>query len=114
MCRWWRQPDHYGWLSAYLATHNLQRFTRYMMAVIVTLMGVVPLLMLWSTSGPAGSAFTFTAVAVSTSCAVMAALWLARWPTQRQSTIFAIVASACIAATCLGQSYAGAGAVSYT
>jgi diguanylate cyclase (GGDEF)-like protein len=109
MSRWWRQPDHFGWLSAYLATHNLQRFTRYMMAVIVILMGAVPLLMLSSASGPGGLAFTITAIAVSTLCSVMAALWLARWPTQGQSTAFAVVASACIAATCLGQSYPGSG-----
>jgi diguanylate cyclase (GGDEF)-like protein len=109
MCRWWRQPDHYRWLSTYLATRRLQRFTRYMMAVIVILMGAVPLLMLWSTTGPRGFAFTATAVAVATSCAVMATLWLARWPTRGQSTLFAVAASACIAATCLGQPYPGSG-----
>jgi diguanylate cyclase (GGDEF)-like protein len=109
MCRWWRQPDHYQWLSAYLATHHLQRFTRYMMAVIVMLMGCVPLLMLWSTSGPSGVAFTVTAIVVSTSCAVMAALWLARWPTRAQSTLFAVAACVCIAATCLAQPYPGTG-----
>lgn len=80
-----------------------------MMAVIVILMGAVPLLMLWSTSGPDGLGFTLTAAAVSASCAVMATLWLTRWPTQRQSTFFAVAATMCVAATCVGQSYPGAG-----
>jgi diguanylate cyclase (GGDEF)-like protein len=109
MRRWWRQPDHYGWLSEYLATHNLQRFTRYMMAVIVVLMSFVPLLMLLSSTGPHGLVFILGAAAVSMACVVMAALWLARWPTQRQSTVFAIVSCLCIAATCLIQAYPGAG-----
>ena len=50
--RWWRQPDHYQWLSAYLAVRNLQRFTRYMMAAIVAALGLVPVLMLFTPAGP--------------------------------------------------------------
>jgi diguanylate cyclase (GGDEF)-like protein len=109
MCRWWRQPDHYGWLSAYLATRNLQRVSRYMMAVIVILMGAVPLLLLCSSSGPGGLVFAVTAIAVSTWSAVMATLWLARWPTRGQSKLFVVAASVCIAALCLAQSYPGSG-----
>ena len=101
---WWRQPDHYRWLSAYLAARELQRFTRYMMAVIVISLGAVPLLMWLSTSGPKGPVFGITAAAVSTTFLGMGLLWLTRWPTHAQSMVFAIAGGAGIAATCLAPS----------
>lgn len=105
--RWWSQPDHYRWLSDYLAVHDFQRFTRYMMAAIVTALAVVPALMLLSGSGPRGIVFAVTAFAVTGACLVMAGLWVARWPTPAQSTAFALTASACIAAICLAQDSPG-------
>ena len=101
--RWWRQPDHYRWLSSYLAAHEFQRFTRFMMAAIVAALAAVPLLMVVSASVVSGPVFTATAITVSASCGVMAIMWLTRWPTQAQSTAFAIVACGCIAAVCLAQ-----------
>jgi diguanylate cyclase (GGDEF)-like protein len=107
--RWWHQPDHYRWLSSYIASHEFQRFTRYMMAFIVLSLAAVPILMWLSASGPKEPIFLLTAAVVSSICVVMALLWLTRWPSQGQSTAFAIIASLCIAATCLTQSYPGAG-----
>lgn len=107
--RWWHQPDHYRWLSSYLAAHDLQRFTRYMMTVVVTALAAVPMLMWLSASGPEHPVFLITAVTVSATCVVMALGWLTHWPTQSESSAFAIVSCACIAATCLTQSYPGAG-----
>lgn len=107
--QWWHQPDHYRWLSSYLAAHNLQRFTRYMMAVIVTALATVPVLMWASASGPVGPIFLATAVIVAGTCLTMALMWLTRWPTRGQSTAFSILAGVCIAVTCLTQSYPGAG-----
>lgn len=107
--QWWHQPDHYRWLSSYLAAHELQRFTRYMMAVVVTALATVPVLMWSSASGPQGPIFLATAVLVSTTCVGMALTWLIRWPTRGQSTMFAILAGLCISVTCLTQSYPGAG-----
>jgi diguanylate cyclase (GGDEF)-like protein len=103
MRRWWRQPDHYAWLSAYLAARNLQRFTRYMIACTVFLLGLVPLLTLLSTFGPDDLLFRVIKLAIIACCTVMALLWLARWPTRSQSMTFAITANACIAASCLTQ-----------
>jgi diguanylate cyclase (GGDEF)-like protein len=102
--RWWRQPDHYAWLSAYLAARNLQRFTRYMVAGIVFMLGLVPLLTLLSTFGPHDVRFRVVALSIIACCAVMALLWLTRWPTHSQSVAFSITANACIAASCLAQS----------
>ena len=102
--RWWRQPDHYAWLSAYLAARGLQRFTRYMIACIVGLLGLAPLLTLVSTFGHDDVRFHVVALSIVACCAVMALLWLVRWPTHAQSVTFAVTASACIAVSCLAQS----------
>ena len=101
MCRWWRQPDHYQWLSAYLAVRNLQRFARHMMATIVFTLGVVPVLMLFTPAGPQATAARMVSIAVAVGCAMMATLWLARWPNRNQSAAFVVVANVFIAATCL-------------
>lgn len=107
--QWWHQPDHYRWLSSYLVAHDLQRFTRYMMAGIVSALATVPLLMWSSSSGPTGAAFLVTAIAVTLTCVGMALMWLTRWPTKRQSTGFSIVACLCITVISVSQSYPGAG-----
>jgi len=99
--RWWRQPDHYQWLSAYLAVRNLQRFTRYMMAAIVLALGVVPGLMLLTPAGPQAVAARVACAVIAAACAVMAILWSTRWPTRNQSTVFVVVANLAVAATCL-------------
>jgi diguanylate cyclase (GGDEF)-like protein len=106
--RWWRQHDHYQWLSAYLAAHDLQRFTRYMIAGIVFVLGMVPVLILIGT-GTDDVPFLVIGPAVIACCLVMAVLWLTRWPTRGQSAAFAIGANVCIAASCLAQTHPAAG-----
>jgi diguanylate cyclase (GGDEF)-like protein len=107
--RWWRQPDHYAWLSTYLAARNLQRFTRFMMAGIVLVLALVPLLTLLGEVGRDDVRFRVIALAVIACCVVMAVLWMTRWPTRAQSVTFAVAANACIAASCLSQPNAAAG-----
>lgn len=107
--QWWRQPDHFDWLSAYLAARNLQRFTRLMMAAIVLLLAVAPVLMLGSPTGPQGPLTRTLSIAVAVVCAVMAVLWVAAWPSHRQSLAFVAVANACVATVCLIQPTPSAG-----
>ena len=99
--RWWRQPDHYRWLSSYLARRKLLTFTRYMMAVVVAMLGLPPLLMLFSPTGPQGAGTRGLSIVVAAACAVMAACWAARWPSGSQSSAFAVVSASCIAITCI-------------
>jgi diguanylate cyclase (GGDEF)-like protein len=106
--QWWRQPDHYKWLSAYLAAHGLQRFTRYMIAGIVLVLGMVPVLVMIGT-GTDDVHFLLVGPAVIACCLVMAGLWLTRWPTRGQSAAFAVGANVCIAASCLAQTHPAAG-----
>jgi diguanylate cyclase (GGDEF)-like protein len=98
---WWQQPDQYGWLSGYLGSRGALRFTRYMIAAIVGLFGLVPIMMLWSPSGPQGRVGAGVAIVISVLCAAGAVLWLSRWPTLRQSTLFAVGANVCVTAGCI-------------
>jgi len=107
--RWWRQPDHYQWLSEYLAARDLQRFTRYMMAAIVLVLCLVPVLVLISDIDTHDVLFLVIGPAVIACCVAMAVLWLTRWPTRRQSAAFTIGANACIAASCLAQAHPSVG-----
>ncbi|CAN5433745.1 GGDEF domain-containing protein [soil metagenome] len=98
---WWRQPDQYRWLSGYLGSRGLLRFTRTIVATIVAFFGLVPIVMLWSPSGPQGRVGAVVAITMSVVCAAMAALWMIRWPTPRQSALFAVGANACVTAGCV-------------
>ncbi len=52
---WWRQPDHYDWLSSYLAAQGLRGPTRVMMVLVIVLLGTGSQLMHWSPTGPAAA-----------------------------------------------------------
>jgi diguanylate cyclase (GGDEF)-like protein len=99
--QWWRQPDQYNWLSEYLASRQLQRFTRFMIASIVAIFGLVPIVMLFSPSGPQGDLHRAAALMISALCIGGATIWLADWPTHRQSTLFALGGNACVTIACL-------------
>lgn len=72
-----------------------------MAASTVAFLGIVPIVMLWSPSGPKGRVETAGAISISVLCAAGAILWLARWPSQRQSTVFALGANLCVTVSCL-------------
>ena len=99
--QWWAYPDQYNWFSEYLASRQLQGFARVMASSTVAFFGVVPIVMLWSPSGPHGRVGTTAAIAISVLCALGALLWLARWPSQTQSALFALGANICVTTSCL-------------
>ncbi|BBY29577.1 hypothetical protein GCM10023114_02470 [Mycolicibacterium sediminis] len=109
ICHWWRQPDHFDWLSSYLAARNLQRFTRFMMATIVLLLAAAPLLMLNSPVGPQGTVTRVLSIVVAAVFAIMAVSWATAWPSRTQSLAFVLLANAGVAAMCLAQSTPTAG-----
>ncbi|MBB3749774.1 diguanylate cyclase (GGDEF)-like protein [Mycolicibacterium sp. BK634] len=99
--RWWQQSTHYDWLSGYLAAHGMRGATRALMAFLAASMVACLLGLLGSIDGPVGPVpitMTWLAVAGGIGCAV---LWSLRWPTQRQSVVFALVTNASIALACL-------------
>ncbi|WP_246227396.1 GGDEF domain-containing protein [Mycolicibacterium helvum] len=99
--QWWRQPDQYNWLSEYLVSRQLQRFTRVMIASIAAILGLVPIVMLFSPSGPQGELHRSAAIMISVVCVGGACIWVAGWPSQRQSTLFALGGNACVTLACL-------------
>lgn len=98
---WWRQPDHYDWLSGYLDAQRLRGFTRLMMVAVIVALGTAPVLMHWSPGGPADGLPTLLSGILTLITATMAVLWARRWPTREQSKAFAVTATLCIAAACL-------------
>jgi diguanylate cyclase (GGDEF)-like protein len=99
--QWWQQADHYQWLSEYLSASGLRRFTRVVIAIVVSTFGVVPIMMLWSPSGPHGPVGTTVAIGITVLCAAMAMLWLTHWPSQHQSELFTVSCNAGVTAGCL-------------
>jgi len=101
---WWRQPDHYDWLSDYLAARELKPFVRCLMVAILTNLALATLLMLFSSSGPQTPVRRAVAVAVVVGLAAMALVWLLSWPTRLRSQIFSITGALGIAAICMIES----------
>ncbi|WP_319430380.1 GGDEF domain-containing protein [Mycobacterium sp. RTGN5] len=99
--RWWQQFAHYEWLSGYLADRGMRGATRALMAFIAASLVVCLLALLASSDGPTGTGqIVMTWLAVSGGIAG-AALWIARWPTRRESVAFAVITNASIALACL-------------
>jgi diguanylate cyclase (GGDEF)-like protein len=107
--QWWRQPDQFDWLSAYLGARNLLRFTRFIVAAVVLLLGAAPLLMLLSPVGPTSTVGRLISIFAAAICGFMAVLWATQWPTRRQLLAFTAATALCIAAGCLVQSTPVAG-----
>ncbi|AQA06447.1 GGDEF domain-containing protein [Mycobacterium sp. MS1601] len=102
--RWWQHPDQFDWFTAYINDRGLQTQWRTTTVIFTFALAAVPLALLLSPAGP-NSAVTITMSLVASVVGVAGALlWLRRWPTRRQSTAFAGLASASIAASCSAQS----------
>jgi len=99
--RWWQHPDHYYWMTAYLAAQGAQAAVCRTIAVATAGLGLIPLLMLLSPSGPQGPVNRSAAVAIAVCCFVWALLWLRPvWPSLRASAVFVVMSSICIAVVC--------------
>jgi diguanylate cyclase len=100
---WWRQADHFDWLTGYLQAHGLGVKTRRLMAGVAGSLVLVPA-NVWF--GPA-QVFRPLALTYSVLAGVigltMAALWLRRWPSRRQSLFFIFSGSVIIGIGCLWQ-----------
>lgn len=101
---WWRQPDHYEWLSRYLASRDLQKLMRSIMAVSTIALSSITLAMTWSPAGPHRIFGDATALAAVALCMALALLWAYRWPTRRQSVGYALSMLTCTTIVCLSYS----------
>jgi diguanylate cyclase (GGDEF)-like protein len=91
----------YDWISGYLETKGLRGFTRALIATLVVAIGSIPLALTFSRYRSTEAISHPTSIAITVCCAVTAGLWLADWPTRRQSALFVITATTCIATACL-------------
>lgn len=104
LAAWWRQKDHYVWLSGYLASRSLQKLIRLTMAASTATLGSVTLAMTWSPAGP-HRVFGDTAALLTVAwCMALALLWAWRWPSRWQSVCYALTVAACTAVVCLSYS----------
>lgn len=101
LTRWWRQSDHYDWLSGYLAARGMSGATRALMGLSVFSFAVCLLALMAGHDGPSGVVpvmMTWIAVAGGVGAGV---LWIWRWPTRTQSIMFALTCNIAIALACL-------------
>ena len=102
--RWWHHPDHFYWLTAFLAARGAQVLTCRAVAICTFGIGALGLAMLWSPSGPPGTLSRLLVVGVTLFCTLTAGLWLRnQWPTRGWSAAYAVTTGLCIATCCLVQ-----------
>jgi diguanylate cyclase (GGDEF)-like protein len=100
----WRRADQYDWLSGYLAARGVSGLTRTLMAGIAASMVLCLVALLAGSDGPRGPgpvAMTWAAVAAGIGGVF---LWTWRWPSRRQSVVFAVSCNTAVALACLAHS----------
>ncbi|MDT5093384.1 MAG: hypothetical protein QOH60_2747 [Mycobacterium sp.] len=106
---WWRQPDHYDWLSDYLAARNLALGVRFLMVAIMANLAVATSLLVISPLGLQSTIQRVVGIAVVASLVAMSVVWLLTWPTRLCSRLFSITGTTAIAVVCLMQPNPGTG-----
>lgn len=100
--RWRHGGDHYEWLTAYLAAHDLQVATCRVVAWIIGSLGAVSVLAIVAATSAEEPYRPAIAALVSVACAVMAFFWLrSDWPTRWQSLFCLFVGTLLISVVCL-------------
>ncbi|WP_244168159.1 GGDEF domain-containing protein [Mycobacterium paraffinicum] len=95
------RADQYDWLSGYLASRGIGGATRATMALISASLVLCLVALLASSDGPRGSvpvAMMWVALAGGVAGVL---LWTWRWPTRRQSIVFALTCNTAVALACL-------------
>lgn len=87
---WWRQPDHYQWLSDYLDARGLQPRSRFLAAINLATLATATALMLTSPSGPQTSPQRAAATVAIVGFTGIAVNYLLRWPTRTESEVLSV------------------------
>jgi len=101
--RWWRESDHFDWLTLYLNTRGIRVIWRAMIAAAIASIAIVPAVVLVRPTLPHYPAAVVVAPVTSGFGMMVALFWLIRWPTRGQSVLLSLTGSVCIAAACLVQ-----------
>ncbi|CDO87853.1 diguanylate cyclase [Mycobacterium triplex] len=102
LAAWWRQPDHFNWLTGYLQSRGLGMSLRWIFAGVSASLALTPIDVLWSPAPYRPSALLLDVVIAVLGLGI-AAMWLSGWPTRRQSVFIAMTWSLCFAAGSLAQ-----------
>lgn len=109
---WWREPDHYRWITTTLAASGAQSELCRGMALLTAGLGVLPVVMVFSPAGPQSPGGRLVSVAVAAGALTLAfiCLWLrGRWPRRWQSILFVSVSGIGIMAAALVQTHPASG-----
>lgn len=102
MREWWRQPDHYYWLTAFLAARGAQRGICRVVAGSLLGFAVVLLVSMFSPAGPTSVAGRIGTAVIALALVGMAiGWWREGWPSQRQSAGFVVAAALATSVGCL-------------
>jgi diguanylate cyclase (GGDEF)-like protein len=93
---WWRQPDHYDWLSSYLHARGFTRPAQILMACIGASGALVPANALWGPESNNHAVGVGLGIGAGVAGIAYAILWLTRWPSRYQSIGFALTIAAAI------------------
>ena len=96
LAAWWRQPDHFDWLTGYLQSQGSSRNARRLFAGLAGSLALYPADVLFGPA-PFWPAELVASVLIAGVGLGVAAVWLSRWPTRRQSVAFTAAGSLCIA-----------------
>ncbi|MGB8404722.1 MAG: GGDEF domain-containing protein [Mycobacterium sp.] len=99
--RWWRQADHYDWIMAYLTTRGLSGLVCTLIAGMTVLTALLSVGMMATPQGAHGDLPRLVAVTATAAGVLLGLMWVAGIPSRRQSVIFAIGVTTCIAAGAL-------------
>ena len=95
---WRRSGDHYYWLTAYLASQDLQRRICRAIALIILGLGAIGPILSFGVLAPNSGGGRVAELAVVACCVVMSLVWLRpSWPSRRASQACVIVGTVCIA-----------------
>ncbi|CAJ1581715.1 GGDEF domain-containing protein [[Mycobacterium] wendilense] len=102
---WRRQPDHYYWITALLASRGAEASTTRVVSTLIASLAFLPIIMVFSPAGPQGPVNVGISLTVA-AIAIGLALWWRRahWPSRRQSLWFVTLVSVGVAAVALIQS----------
>ncbi|KMO77211.1 GGDEF domain-containing protein [Mycolicibacterium chubuense] len=96
--------DQYYWFTAVLAARGMQTATCRLVAVCIAALGLIPVGLLASPTGPQGTVGRTAAVVIAVACFGLATVWLRdHWPTRAQSLLCVLVGSVGIAVSALIQ-----------
>ncbi len=101
MQREYRREDHYEWFSSFLEARGAVLPVRLFFAAIALSMAIAVLVLLTGAGGPTGQPEQAMMLLSIAGGVAGSALWVWRYPTRRQSAMFATVTAASIALACV-------------